>query len=487
MLLDAATLPTGHRLSAQVAVFGSGPAGMSLANTLADRGFSVILAEGGARDFEHDSQDIYLGEIVGQSGLFDLDTARQRSLGGTSNLWGGYCRPLDAVDFLAKPAHAHTGWPITVDDLLPYRAGASEILEVQERFDDVEIGDLIFADYGFSPPVRFGDKYYESLESSERLTAVLNANFNRVSLDGNRIVSAEVRNYSGGSWQIEADFFVLCLGGIENSRMLMWANAQSGYALARSHDAIGRYWMDHPGVFSGQALLFDVRPDLFVTGASFRDEPQAFVSLSPALQERLEIGNFMFNIRTRPADRDTKGMVEDLLCVAPGLSGRLVGLTGRTLICGATIDAQLEQMPDPNNRVLFGNERDAFGVPRTALHWRHGDRDVQDYITALKAFGTEMANAEIGRVRLLDWAVDDRRPPADLVYPHYHHMGGTRMSATPETGVVDANCRVWGSENLYMGGSSVFPTGGYANPTYTIVQLALRLAEHLEDQIVNTL
>ena len=59
-------------------------------------------------------------------------------------------------------------------------------------------------------------------------------------------------------------------------------------------------------------------------------------------------------------------------------------------------------------------------------------------------------------------------------------MGTTRMSADPAQGVVDADCRVHGMANLYVAGSSVFPTCGSANPTLTIVALALRLAAHLK-------
>jgi len=483
MFLDTDTLPAGHTLTADVAIFGSGPAGLTLAKTLADRGLSVIVAEGGGFSYEDRSQDLYQGAIVGDMPM-ELEASRLRMFGGSSNHWGGYSRPLDAIDFEERAWLAHTGWPISKAELDPYEAAASEILEVQPAFADQQRGDLIFADYGYSPPVVFGDKYHDEIEASENLTVVMNANFNRVTLDGNRITSAEVRGYNGGSWQIEAREFALCMGGIENPRMLMWANIQSDYQLVGPDDQIGRYWMEHPDIFVGQALLVDPSPELFKTGSFFRDGPQAFVSLSPALQEEHGVANFMFNIRIRG---NSKGLMKDLLCVAPGLGMRLIEATGRTLICGAEIHAQLEQLPDPNNRVLLDQARDALGVPKTALHWEYERETNAAMLTALEAMGVALAEEDIGRVRMLDWGNEGRMPPRQLLDIHKHHMGGTRMSASPETGVVDANCKVWGCDNLYMGGSSVFTTGGYANPTYAIVQLALRLADHLESRVKTTL
>ena len=486
MFLDTDTLPAGHTLTADVAIFGSGPAGLTLAKTLADRGLSVIVAEGGGMDFESRSQDIYQGKIIGDMD-FDIDLSRLRMFGGSSNHWGGYSRPLDEIDFKARPGLAHTGWPITKADLDPYQAATSDILEVQADFADQKVGDLIFADYGFSPPVVFSEKYAALIETSQKLTVLLNANFNRVTLEGSRIARAEVRGYNGGSWQIEAKEFALCLGGIENPRMLMWANIQADHQLTSADPMIGRHWMEHPDIFCGQALMSDPSPELFTTGSPFRDTPQAFISLSPDLLDKHGLANFMFNVRLKDDESGAKAMMESLLCVAPGLGIGLLELAGKSLICGAEVHAQLEQLPDPNNRVLLDQERDALGVPKTVLHWQYTPETNTSMLTALQAFGTALADQDIGRVRMLDWGDDMRMPPQDLLGIHKHHMGGTRMSASPETGVVDANCKVWGCENLYMGGSSVFATGGYANPTYTIVQLALRLADHLEGQVKEAL
>ena len=147
------------------------------------------------------------------------------------------------------------------------------------------------------------------------------------------------------------------------------------------------------------------------------------------------------------------------------------------------LGAAWEQAPNPNSRVTLGADRDRFGKRRTVLDWRVGDLDRRTIRETAVEFGRFLVNSEHGRLRLADWVLNP-----DLAMPGLgdgeqtagnHHMGTTRMAATAERGVVDSNCRIFGLDNLYIGGSSVFPTGGHANPTFTIVQLALRLADHL--------
>jgi choline dehydrogenase-like flavoprotein len=164
--------------------------------------------------------------------------------------------------------------------------------------------------------------------------------------------------------------------------------------------------------------------------------------------------------------------------VAAQLAGTPIscpGRTGEALLVG-------EQALNPESRVMFGEERDAFGLRRAALKWTLSDVDFRTLRTATIRLASLMASRDVGRVKVKDWLLSDDPNPdvsfADLQGGN-HHMGTTRMSDDPKTGVVDRNCRVHSVENLYVGGSSVFATAGHTNPTYTIVQLALRLGDHL--------
>jgi choline dehydrogenase-like flavoprotein len=145
-----------------------------------------------------------------------------------------------------------------------------------------------------------------------------------------------------------------------------------------------------------------------------------------------------------------------------------------------------EQALNPQSRVLLAEDRDPFGLRRAALKWTLSDIDFRTIRTATVQLASLMASRDVGRMKVKDWLLSDDPNPAltlDDLQGGNHHMGTTRMSDDPKAGVVDRNCRVHSVPNLYIGGSSVFATAGHANPTYTIVQLALRLGDHLAGQL----
>jgi choline dehydrogenase-like flavoprotein len=135
----------------------------------------------------------------------------------------------------------------------------------------------------------------------------------------------------------------------------------------------------------------------------------------------------------------------------------------------------LEQAPDPDNRITLGASRDRFELPRAAVHWRWRERDERERARVHAIVAEECARHGLGRVEVTAGLAPD--PNA------HHHLGTTRMHAEPRKGVVDAHGRVHDLTNLFVAGSSLFPTGGFANPTLTLVALALRLAEHLDAQL----
>jgi len=139
----------------------------------------------------------------------------------------------------------------------------------------------------------------------------------------------------------------------------------------------------------------------------------------------------------------------------------------------------LELAPDPNRRVVLGAERDALGMPRLNLHMHVTDAVFAHYRETLKELGRQLLDARIGMIRLNQQSHAEWQAVMDW---GNHHMGTTRMSADPKRGVVDADCKVHGVGNLYVAGSSVFPTYGSSNPTMNLVALALRLAAHLRKQ-----
>ena len=455
-----------------ICVIGSGPAGMTLAVELERNGYRVLVLEAGGMFYDEVSQTHFAGELVGDR-HFDMSINRLRYFGGCSNHWGGFCRMLEPWDFQQKVDGIGTAWPITRADLDPHLKRASEILELPGFPANRPLDDMVMhVHWAYSPPVNFSFKYRAHVKSSTRLDVILNACVTNLLEQNGRIASVEVSDPAGRRTLIRAPLFALCAGGIENSRMLLWANARNEGRVVRHSDALGKYWMEHPHYTIGDVLLsVDPRIDPDRRGRAF------IAPTERAIRER-KIMNC--GLRLERIDYDgTKRLIADLACIAPRLGRWAASQAEKKLVCGARLFAAWEQAPRASNRIVLGRECDALGVPRVELHWKLSELERRTPRQTAQLFGEYLAAKGFGRVRLLPWLAEDGEYPVDDERIGNHHMGGTRMSADPRTGVVDPNCRVHGMSNLYVCGSSVFPSGGHANPTLTIVQLASRLAAHL--------
>jgi choline dehydrogenase-like flavoprotein len=138
-----------------------------------------------------------------------------------------------------------------------------------------------------------------------------------------------------------------------------------------------------------------------------------------------------------------------------------------------------EQAPNPSSRVVLSQERDPLGLNRIALNWQTTDLDRRTALLGRTLLGQAFARAGLGQMSLRTGEDESDWPPKPLQGLRGHHMGTTRMHGDPRKGVVDEQCRVHGIGNLYVAGSSVFPTAGAGTPTITIIALAIRLADHL--------
>jgi choline dehydrogenase-like flavoprotein len=506
MIFDATTagtLPLERRFDA--CVIGAGPAGITLARRLAARGFSVALMEAGGLEFSDRSQEIYQGEVVGLD-YYPLDVARLRYFGGTSNHWGGWCRELDPCDFASHPGTALSGWPIAKADLDRYQGEADAILDLAPPpgFPDLPIepagaGDFRHVLFRFSPPTRFGEKFHDEIAASDRISLVLNANLVDLGLAGDLggdlggVSEAVFSTYppEARRFPVRAQVFCLCAGGLENPRLLLNFTRQAPAGVGNASDMVGRCFCEHPHFVLADLLLeaprkekeFYAPTEAFmaahgVTNFGLRLEPDHRpppVSFLRSLRRSAvcmssfteELGARVFG-RGFDCDRGGLGEYFARLSAAEPLTGKVRIAT--------------EQRLDRASRVRLGAGRDVFGMRKIELDWRVSPEDIATMRAAVTAFGGFVAEAGIGRLKVRDWLLAERPALPGIAEDEvggFHHMCTTRMSASPADGVVDADCRVHGLSNLYLGGSSVFATPGHANPTYTIVQLALRLGDHL--------
>lgn len=506
MIFDATDMDRGlFARTFDACVIGSGPAGMTLALTLAARGLDVALMEGGGLDLTEESQDLYVGEVEGLDN-YELDVSRLRFFGGSSNHWYGRSKPLEDIDFLPRPNRPLTGWPIGKADLDPYVAATDDILDI----DTPLLGDQPIAEGGGtfrtifwrrSPPTRFAAKYQDQIAATDNLALCLNANLVDLRLTPalDAIEGAVFRSFTADDpgFTVTARCYCLCLGGLENPRALLNFNSQAPDGIGNQNGLVGQYFHDHVAVQVAD-ILFEKPLDMpeisYVPTWEFQTEQDAL--------------NMVFMVTPRkPQDNSVlKSAVRAVECATPFVQRLVENMRHTTLKCKADgvteylaqtdpghypsgfIWTQAEQPLLPDTRIVLNKEKDPFGLYRITMDWQLDDHYYQTLREATIALGGVLAEQGVGRIRLRNWLLEPNPvlpTRAEKVgdIGSRHHMGTTRMASDPKMGVVDADCRVHGLSNLYIGGSSVFPTGGYANPTYTIVQMTLRLADHLDETL----
>ncbi|MEM9305013.1 MAG: GMC family oxidoreductase [Pseudomonadota bacterium] len=466
----------GSDLEFDLCIAGAGAAGITLATALADSGLRICLLEGGGLEPPGpDGLDPYRGEVTDRP--YPLPGSRLRYFGGSTNHWGGWCRPLDAIDFEIRSHVPLSGWPITRADLDVYYDRAHRICQIPHPDYDpagVEvdaptllptIGDFSSKLFRFSPPTRFGRTYRAPLAAARSVTVLTGANVVGLRRRGRRIDAARVSSLDGNkSAIVRAARFVLAMGGIENARMLLLPADGSDAPTVHDGDFVGRCFMDHFGFTPGYWLAPEgLRYFRFTTP---RGDVLPMLSMSEqGLRNR---GLRGFGIMAQPDAPDPTYTGAAL--TNPGFAEAAWGDAHRYRLVFMN-----EATPNPDSRVTLLAERDAIGVPRVRLDWRINSEDFENIDRVMQALARTLGAAGLARVQVTRRATD----PDAVGSANMHHMGTTRMSASPRTGVVDADCRVHGLDNLFVAGSSVFPTAGFCNPTLTIVALAARLADHL--------
>lgn len=517
MFLDARSLPEGEALSADICIVGAGAAGITLACELAGADFRVLLIESGGFDYAADTQDLYAGEVVGAE-YFPLDAERLRYFGGSTNHWDGFCRPLDPLDFEERSHIAQSGWPFSRSDLDPYYVRAQTVLQLGPfKYDAVDwtmpstpplplaggrIGSGIFQ---CSPPTRFGKEYRDAIRGAPNVTALIEANLVEIetSETAAQATGLRLRCLDGKRLHATAKHYVLAAGGIENPRLLLNSNRIATQGLGNRHDLVGRYFMDHPVIWKAANIIFSQDSPAFefynyhvISGTKVQG--CLVPSRETQIQERLpNFAIFLYPgslVDVSPAAASARSIFEslrrshlpdDLTFHLKRIIGDFDGLAAAAFRRAFSRQPPYfstrftcECPPDPNSRVMLGDATDALGLRRVKLDWRRPANYEQVFHRAYELLASALGQAGLGRVRIN--TAETTQDPMKAVENSHHHLGTTRMHLDPKLGVVDENCRVHGMGNLFVAGSSVFPTYGHANPTLTICALAIRLADHLK-------
>ena len=485
MIRNGKDIPNGTVVSTQVCVVGSGPAGATVAWYLAKAGLKVTLIEG-SRDFQGNRNASWPDKTLLYNGVADGLFAsnepqfliqpyvnqtgngweRERVYGGTGSHWGGQSRPLDPLDFEERPGFP--GWPICRADLDPYYAEAAAFsklhgddfsAETWAKILRAEVPKLAGFDvemYQFigKPYLNFATRVFDgqTLEQTG-VDVILNASLLEIDHADGAVRCLRVASMDGQTppkpateFTLQADAVVLACGAVENARLLLLSDA------GNEHDQVGRYFMCHP-LSNGQVIT---------TTRNYLNDAQT----------RLMAGEILSGGAPK-SWTDSNGVRVTGRFSPTADQQRELGI-GSCWFWANYGQYYFEMTPNPDSRITLADTVDpVFGQKQTHITWQLSPNDETTYNQTTQLFKTAV-NALGGDISAAPWAV----VKSQLIV-NGHHIGTTRMSADPASGVVDANLKVHSLDNLYVAGSSVFASTGISNPTFTIIALSIRLAEHL--------
>lgn len=543
MLGSLADLKNSDRQD-DVVILGGGAAGLTLAHALGASGKSVLLLEAGGDKRTKASQEFYRGDLADKVVHPPTDNYRVRAIGGTSTIWGGRAIPFDPIDFEKRDWVAGSGWPFGRDELAGYYETAMDAAEAgrpdfcpeqalpgeqKELAPGLDGAVVRTTVERFSKPTNFWRRYGDELTRSDRVRVVKDAPVVYIQLtgDGNSIDWIEVAAPDGSRLKIRGRSYVLALGGLETTRLLLASNDVMSAGIGNHGDHLGRNYMSHLCATAGtisfagppEGVAYDyardaegvyVRRRLWLTEKAQRDFSLLNTTFRTHLPEPADpshgdaILSAMFLVKDMVLYEYSRKFVENPV----GWGGRLrhVGNIARqpfrlagfganwlkertfaerklpSVVLGSRenryeLEFHAEQAPNPDSRLTLSSERDSFGMPRLKVDWRITELDL---LSLEKSYGLLAQEMQLRGAGKLDF---NREKLAYKAKRHGivggHHIGTTRMSSNPREGVVDADCRVHGVGNLYVASASVFPTSGQANPTLTLLALAFRLAERL--------
>lgn len=525
MYANADQLPDGTILTGfDLCIIGGGAAGIAMATRLIGSPLRVLVLESGISTDRGvpsgNRETIYSGSVGPFMSQVDpnfLTRSRQRMYGGTTNHFGFWARPLDEADLLPRPGYRDASWPLTREELDPYYLAANAYGDYgPNNYDDIPFWSQVLHGTPFPPQpgdrlknAIFHAQYSESikdfqlrwgsaLREASNVVMLFNANVLGIASAGSAHVtglacaSIDPSGQAGKRFRVEgAGAYVLAQGGIECVRLLKLSGSLGDNARGQ----LGRGFMVHPVIQRAATVRFGTPVGYDIQ--NFFRQQQVQLDVLDAEEGRLAVHTEPI-YHPETLDALLSFWAWGILAPTPQAM-QAEGIGNFRIIPGfsdgssATININWEQVPNEASRIdLDPAQLDpVFGQPVTRLDWNLEEKDkrtiqrglalCEGYLRARGATSFEVTTDLSGGPE--HWTFDPTGSSPYSLQPGDHHMGALRMSRSAADGIVDRDLRLHAVDNLYAASCAVFPTSGYANPTLTIVALALRLADHLRGRL----
>ena len=522
MLIDFRNAAAAAVYDADVCLIGSGAAGLTLASHLA--GLRVLVVEAGGVQPRGEP-----GWLAGQAADFaftGFEDGRGRAFGGSTRLWYGQCLRLDPIDFEQRSWVPHSGWPITAAELNPFYDRAEAFAGIPGAvYDGANWRSLAIPVPSFGPDLQpkftvympqpdFSKLLGQRLGREPALDVLLHAAVTSIDMDGNGHSARTVTlaGEGGRTGRVTAKAFVLCGGGIGNPRLLLASDGVLADGIGNARGLVGRFFQDHPSATTGTLSPLSpggaasVQKQFRKLRRSRRTTwPKLALADSAQRRDRMLNANalMLYDYAEDSALTRAKAVLDAVqtrrpAAIAAGslrLARHVPELAARAIHTVATgkapvfkprtimLKTHVEQRPDPDNRVTLGTKRDRHGMRLPRLAWRVHADELRTMRCITEAAGRAFHSLGWGTITVAPWLEGGVEAARAHIEDTYHHHGTTRMASSEAEGVTDLHCRVFGTDNLYVAGSSLFPTSGYANPTLTIMALAIRLGDTLRQRL----
>jgi GMC oxidoreductase/FAD binding domain-containing protein len=523
-----------------VCVVGAGPVGLAAALECEASGLSVLLIDAGQARSQKLADDLCEAEISDFSRHVSLDIATRSGFGGTSEVWGGRCVPFDDIDFERRPFVPHSGWTISHDEMKPWYAKAASYLgcgaggfisSLADWDQGTEISCKSIERLSSQP--RLGQRFKSKLTDSRRLRVRLGEAVHGIDLDSEGTSVRSLRLASSGSRPVARSFILAC-GGLQTTRILLDLQRTMPGFFGGETGPLGRFYMGH---LTGRIASLVLHDPGAIENFDYNLDEDGYwyrrrFSLSAATQRKNELLNTVFWLGNPPFHDESHGsaaassiylslslpiartkyfsrdfvsfhrgdeplnfrkhlanILRDPKDAARGLASAVGYQLSRDKLkpffvrnsrgC-YSLYYHSEQIPDASNRIRL--IRDSGGCARIAIDFRYCEQDAQSIVRAHEVLDRELRETGKGYVKY--WQRPEERLDHVLAQARdgYHQIGTARMNENERLGIVDGDCRVHGLKNLYVAGSTVFPTSGQANPTFMAVALSTRLAGQLSNR-----